>query len=875
MNNAAVNVLLVEDNLGDARLLREALAEAGAERFRLAHVDRLSEALNVLAQGGVDVVLLDLSLPDEQGLRTVTRTRAAAPNVPIVVLTGLDDEDFAVKAVREGAEDYLVKGQIGGHLLARCLRYAVERHRLLGERKRAEEALLVSREYALNIIDSSLDMIIASDNDQRIVEFNPAALKAFGYRLEEVYHKHISMLYANPMEGALVHQETMDDGYCVREVLNVRKNGEIFSCLLSACSLRNARGEAVGVMGISRDITERKQAEEALRKSEERFAKAFRSSPVGICITTVTEDRFLDVNDAFLTITGFAKDEVTGRTSNELGIWVEPDDRRKLVEVLLRRGQVKDYDLRFRRKSGEIGHSLRSLELVELGGQQFILTFFHDTTERVRAEAQIRKLAAFPHFNPNPVLEFSATGGLNYFNDAAMAMARALGHEHPLEILPPGTVGIVAECLATRQSNLRLETTTNKRTLSWSFFPINELGVVHCYAGDVTERQNLEEQLRQSQKMESVGKLAGGVAHDFNNMLTVIQGNAQLLKQRQRLEPRQAESVELIAQAADRAANLTRQLLTFSRQQVIQLKNQNLNEIVTQMTEMLQRILGEDMTFEVRYASHLPPVHADRGMLEQVLMNLVVNSRDAMPKGGRLVVSTSARQIDSAYARQHPDATPGPCVCLSVSDTGCGIPPDCLPHIFEPFFTTKEVGKGTGLGLATVYGIVKQHKGWIEVQSEVGRGTTFTVYLPASVQEDKRTEAPPPDTAPLRGTETILVVEDEEPVRTLVRAVLEQYGYRVIEADSGVAAISVWEQHRSSVDLVLTDLVMPGGVNGRELADKLHESRPDLKVIFTSGYSPGMAGGNFKFMESLSFLQKPYLPQTLARAVRERLDAPA
>jgi PAS domain S-box-containing protein len=492
--------------------------------------------------------------------------------------------------------------------------------------------------------------------------------------------------------------------------------------------------------------------------------------------------------------------------------------------------------------------------------------------ERIRAEAESQKLAAFAQFNPNPVLELAANGSVNYFNDAAQQMARLLGKKHPSEFLPAETAAWVKECLATGESKVRLETATHNRNISWSFFPVMAAGIVHCYAADVTERQSLEAQLRQAQKMESVGQLAGGIAHDFNNILTVIQGHTTLLGMTGNLSGDAQESTRQIALAAERAANLTRQLLTFSRRQIIQPKNLDLNEVVNNMTKMLRRLLGEDITLQVNYTAALPLVHADPGMMEQILLNLAVNSRDAMPKGGRLFIDTSVASVDKAYAEQNPEAIIGEFVCLTVKDTGSGIAPETLARIFEPFFTTKDVGKGTGLGLATVYGIVQQHRGWIKVASAVGQGTTFQIFLPTAGGKAAAQDAQTREPRVRGGKETVLIVEDEAPLRTLVRSVLERYGYRVIEAVSGVSALSLWEQHKDKIQLVLTDMVMPHGISGRELATKLLAQKPELKVIYSSGYSLAVVGTDMVLQEGLNFLQKPYHPRKLAQAVRDCLD---
>jgi PAS domain S-box-containing protein len=388
---------------------------------------------------------------------------------------------------------------------------------------------------------------------------------------------------------------------------------------------------------------------------------------------------------------------------------------------------------------------------------------------------------------------------------------------------------------------------------------------------DISERRKLEHQLRQSQKMEALGQLSGGVAHDFNNLLTVIQVNAALIV-RARCDDDLKEHAADIITASDRAAALTRQLLMVSRKQVMQQSVVDINDVVRNMTRMLQRALGEHITLTAHCSTQLPLVKADVGMLEQVLLNLAVNARDAMPNGGQLTIATGERELRDVPQAGF-DVTPGPHVFVAVSDSGAGIAKELLPHIFEPFFTTKDVGKGTGLGLATVYGIVRQHQGWIDVASEPGRGTTFCFYLPVTsarpVEEELSMSAG--EDLP-RGTETLFVVEDEDALRQLVVTVLEACGYTVIAAHSGVNALELWPEYASRVQLLLTDLVMPGGVTGRELAERLRKDKPDLRVVYTSGYTATQSGTGEPLVEGANFLQKPYQPDMLARIVRAALD---
>jgi PAS domain S-box-containing protein len=399
------------------------------------------------------------------------------------------------------------------------------------------------------------------------------------------------------------------------------------------------------------------------------------------------------------------------------------------------------------------------------------------------------------------------------------------------------------------------------------------LEIIGCWT-DITEQKLLQEELRQAQKMESVGQLAGGVAHDFNNLLMVIQGYIELLLNTEEFPAPVTESLRQVFGAAEKAGHLTRQLLAFSRKQMMQLQELDLNELIGTVTKLLSRTLGEHIKVHALCAPRIPCIFADRSMVDQVIMNLAVNARDAMPQGGELTFSTGVHEITESYKRQQPDSRPGSFVSLSVTDTGTGIAKEHLPHLFEPFFTTKEVGKGTGLGLATVYGIVKQHEGWIEVDSQPGRGTTFRIFVPVASAANGpgyQTDIIP---AVRGGKETILLVEDEPAVRGLVRTSLQRYGYQVHTAASGVEALKQWAEHLNEIDLLVTDVVMPDGVSGWELAKQMQARKATLKVVYMSGYN-----SNMTVMESgpviengNMFLQKPFKPQRLAEVVRACLE---
>jgi PAS domain S-box-containing protein len=408
-----------------------------------------------------------------------------------------------------------------------------------------------------------------------------------------------------------------------------------------------------------------------------------------------------------------------------------------------------------------------------------------------------------------------------------------------------------------------------------SLSPVALAGEPHILlmAQDVADRVLLERQLRQAQKMEAVGQLAAGVAHDFNNILTVIMGHTGLLQQTCDINSPAKKSLEQITASASRAATLIQRLLMFSRKQVMQFRHLDLNDALGSAIKMLERLVGEQVRIDFRPQASLPAIHADAGMIEQIAMNLSVNARDAMPNGGCVSITTSLETIHRAPTPMDPEPREGEFVCLKFTDSGVGMDSKILSRIFEPFFTTKPVGKGTGLGLSTVFGIVRAHKAWLEVNSEPNQGTTFKIYFPPSLHEVEKIE-PVVDTALFSGRETVLLAEDEEALRTMVAQVLRIQGYTVLEADSGSQALEIWKQAGQAVDLLLTDMVMPGGIMGGELAERLLEQSPKLKVIYTSGYSPGMAGKDISLLEGRNFLPKPYSVGKLAQFVRECLDSP-
>jgi len=741
------------------------------------------------------------------------------------------------------------------------------------ERDKAEQTVRENEKLYRAAVEDQSDLIWRFKPDGTLTFVNEAYCRFHGRTREELLGTNfLTSLSEEDREIPLAHFSglTRDEPMVAYDHKVVSPGGRFIWHHCTTRRLFSERGETLEFQAVAQDITLRKQSEEQTRHGENRL-RAILNSVVDGVVVIDGNGIVLSFNPAAEKIFLRPETSILNASISEL---FAPRDLAIFQEYVLkhmREGEAKIIELRaLRPNQGSIPIDLGISE-IWLGSAQLLIAVVRDITERKDAEAQIRKLAAFPQFNPNPVFELAQDGALNYCNAAAETMTKSLGYSKPAEILPAQTKEIVKECLAHGVPHFRQETPA-KRTVAWSFLPIKVSQVVHCYAVDVTDRQSLEEQLRQVQKMDSIGHLAGGVAHDFNNILTVIQGHASLLLTSHELVGTMAESIQEISLAAERAAGLTRQLLMFSRRQVMHRKILNLNDVVENMGKMLQRILGEDIILENQFTAKEAMVAADVGMMEQVLLNLAVNSRDAMPTGGQLTISTDVVRIEPAQAEPFPEASAGEFVCLSVQDTGCGIAPENIARIYEPFFTTKDIGKGTGLGLATVYGIVKQHQGWIRVESEVGKGTVFHIYFPFRTEKSEEKGVSGEQKLVRGGSETILVVEDEVRLRYLVASILERYGYKVIEATSGLAALKIWEHQRDAIDLLLTDIVMPDGITGRELAERLKAAKPGLKVIYTSGYSSEVVRQGIVIEEGINFLQKPYHPQHLAQTIRRCLD---
>ena len=756
-----------------------------------------------------------------------------------------------------------------------------------GNGTRTEQALRASELSYRRLFEAAQDGILILDvNTGHINDANPFLVKLLGFPRSEMVGKTVGEL--SPFKDLVSNQAMLErlqkDGYVRYHDLPLETKGGLKIAVEFVSNVYPVGDKKVIQCNI-RDIRARKSFDGKMRQ----LSQAVEQSPASVVITN-TQGTIEYVNRKFTEVTGYSLAEVVGKNPSILKSGECPAATYQEMWARITSGGTWSGEFHNRKKNGELfwERAVISPVLDASGEATHFLAVKEDITERKRAEAALIRLAAIVESSDDAIIGKDLNGIITNWNKGAEKIygykASEMVGTSIMRLIPADRhdeENRILETIKRGESMKHFETLRQTKDgrlidVSVTTSPIRDvtgkiIGVSKV-ARDITERRKLEAQFRQSQKMEAVGQLAGGVAHDFNNILAVIQLQTGLLKAEQELSLQQLDLAGEIEKAAERAAILTRQLLLFSRRQTMQPRDLDLNQAINDMAKMLRRTLGEDIQLQFKFAMQSLFIHADAGMMDQVLMNLAVNARDAMPKGGQLVIETSVADFDKSVRVQAARASSGSLVCLSVSDTGCGIPPEVLPRIFEPFFTTKEAGKGTGLGLATVFGIVEQHQGWINVHSEVGHGTTFHIYLPQLTKISKREPEQPTLTSTRGGNETILLVEDDIFLRASVRKSLSQLGYRVLEAIDGIEALEVWKQNRGGIHLLLTDLVMPGGMTGKDLGERLLKENPKLKVIYASGYSGEIAGKNFPLEEGVNFLAKPFQTQKLAQTVRNCLD---
>jgi PAS domain S-box-containing protein len=676
----------------------------------------------------------------------------------------------------------------------------------------------------------------------------------------------------------------------------------VYDCALAA-KLENVKGwfyvlVTAILLGwwLDRYFRQIRGATELLQKSETRFATIFKDSPVATTISRLRDGVFLDVNEAFAQLNGYSREEIIGRTAEQLRLWYS-DNRAQMIAELREKVHVV-FTMQVRRKNGDVRDLSGYLQLIELDGEPCILGTLVDVTERKRAEAALReseeRFRSLVEGAPEAVF-VQCEGTFRYVNQAMVKLMRAARAEELLgqpfldRILPEFHDEIRARIQTQAETGVASAPMEQEYLcLDGTVIPVEISAIAIQFEGengnlvfvrDITgrreaerERKNLEVQLQQAQKMESVGRLAGGVAHDFNNLLMGIMGYTELCQNVLGSESPASTYLDEIMDAAERSAGITRQLLAFAHKQTIIPVLIDLNEHVEATLKLLRRLVGEEIELAWRPRAQDARVKLDPSQLDQILANFAVNARDAIAGVGKLTVETGNFSFDAAYCAEHKGATPGAYVMLSVSDSGCGMDCETMDHIFEPFFTTKPVGKGTGLGLATIYGIVKQNDGYIDVFSKPGKGTTFRIYFPHCVQGTEEVKGNAGSQELPGGTETIMLVEDEKSVRLAVGLLLQSLGYNVLSAASPDDALRQAAGYRGVIHLLITDVVMPG-MNGRDLATRLSEMHPGLVCLYVSGYNADVIAHHGVLYEGIHFLSKPFARDTLAKKIHEVLRA--
>jgi two-component system, cell cycle sensor histidine kinase and response regulator CckA len=925
-----LRVLILEDRLTDARLVVNELRHAGYEP-RWERVDTEQDFVACLDAtfDSLDLILADYNLPQFDAPRALQRLQERGLNVPFIIVSGFIGEETAVAAMKDGAADFLLKDRLGrlGPAVTRALEQRqmrdTERKAELLLRERTQLILLTSeiglalnrtgslhnilqhcaesivhnldvamaRIWTLAEAENMLELQASAGQDARLdAPFGHVTVGEFTIgRVARDRMAHVTNDLANdPHFGGRewVEREGLVALAAHSLIVEDRLVGVL--AIFSRHPLTQTVVDAVATAAnqIAAGI-ERRRTESKLQFTQ------FTIDHIGIAVFwTDSQGRFFNVNEAACKMTGYSRAELLSLHVSDLDLSHTPQSWPRTWRELQQR-QALAMESRLRRKNGTKIPISVVTNLLHEGGHECCCIFVQDIIDRKAAEvaqrqSELRFRAIF-----DQTFEFvgllNADGTVLEVNQPALdfrglTLAEVAGlplwetrwldlSDQTREQTRQVVLGAAAGNFVRQEMTVR-DDLGNSRVFDFSVKPIlNDGGRVELLiaeARDITDQKRLEEQFRQAQKMEAVGKLAGGVAHDFNNLLTIILGYSEILQESLPTDDPLLELVDQVHKAGQRAAGLTRQLLAFSRKQVLLPVVLDLNTLLADVEKMLRRLIGEDVDFAFRPAASLWRVRVDAGQMEQVLMNLVVNARDAMPEGGKLTIETSNVELDAAYVASHPEANPGEHVLIAVSDTGHGMDRATLAQIFEPFFSTKGE-KGTGLGLATVYGIVKQSGGHISVQSEQDCGTTFTIYLPRDRDTSTIVRPNADSQGGLRGNETILLVEDEDAVRTLATSVLKHYGYKVLAACHGEEALRISDKYRDIIHLLATDVVMPN-LGGRELTRRLCETRPQTKVLYLSGYMDDAIVRHGLQDSGHPFLQKPYSPATLAKKVREVLD---
>ncbi|HUV36740.1 MAG TPA: PAS domain S-box protein [Patescibacteria group bacterium] len=756
-----------------------------------------------------------------------------------------------------------------------------------------KETLIKSEEIFKKFFNSANDAIFVLDYEGYFLELNETACLRLGYTREELLH--MTPQEIDTPEFAQTVSSRIDEirrrGQTVFETAHVTKDGAVIPIELNARMIEFEGKPAI--LSIARDITERKRAEQALRESEEKYSKLFHQSNDAIFIHDL-EGNIIDVNQRVIDYLGYGRDEILALNVRNLHPPEALERSKEALESVAREGHTS-FEIDFRKKNGEIFPAEISASRFEIGERKVIQGIARDLTDRRVAEKALREsqelYETLVHTSPEAITTADLAGNITYVSPNTLVLhgyerAEELLGKNALELIAPeehdravkniqrtlksGSVRDVEYTLV-RKDGSRFTGELNAALVKdGSGKPIFFIATIR----DVTGRKRMEEQLRQSQKMEALGALAGGIAHDFNNLLIPVIGYTDLLALKLKdHDPLLMRYIDEIKKTAERATTLTKQLLTLGRRQMLKMIVLDLNALVSNLEDLLRRLMGEDIEFSLNLEQGLMPVTADPNQIELIIINLVVNACDAMPGGGTLTIQTENVSISRKTADTLQEIEPGDYVRLTVKDTGVGMDGLTRERIFEPFFTTKEAGQGTGLGLATVYGSVKQHDGWIDIHSKRGKGSSFMIYFPASLRIVKDRVERERQTYNIRGNnERILLVEDDSAVRELTADILSNNGYTILEARNGAEALEIAAREERKIDVVFSDVVLPGR-SGIQLIEELLSRDPDLKVILSSGYAAPKSQWDLIQEKGYRFIQKPYKMVDLLKAIKEVCDS--
>ena len=883
--------LSLEIDLNTDRLFR-------GHRVQLTLLDDRSyrAALKAACSARWQICVVGQSFAGMSGTQLIREAIRSGATASFVLLFDYDYAGLDSIARSVGATDYLVRNEFSESLFMRSVRYTLDR-------RSGEEDINDSLKLLYTALDSLGANIAIIDTDGYIIAVN-SLWRSFAEENEmNCIAAGVGSNYLDVCDAA--SRDGDKDAKAAAEGIRAVLSGvasefqyeyradsptERQWFMMSVHSFdRETTGQAVIT---HRNITKRKLAEESIREGELRYRDLFENAE-DVMFTHDLDGRFTSINRRAIEFTGYAEEELLNTKVSQL---LTPESWQVAFQSLSLKfaggSNLVPIQVDLVCKDGlRIPLEITS-RLIRQNGQPFgIQCVGRDIRERRRSEEALRRseqrFHALIEHASDLVAILSESGALLY---ASPSMKKMLGFtpeewigRNILTLIHPDDSSAVMEALhlgkVGRDAGTPLQFRIRHKDESWRTLEATDTNLLDdeavrgivVNARDITERLRLEDQLRQSQRMEAVGRLAGGVAHDFNNLLTAISGYSDLILRRLTTDNPLRREVEEVMKAAERASSLTRQLLAFSRKQVLQPRVLDLNNIVNEMDKMLRRLIGEDIELITNLTPSLFNVKADPGQIEQVIMNLAVNARDAMPNGGKLIIETENVELDTGRARRHTGFLPGLYVMLAVSDNGCGMDKETQSKIFEPFFTTKEFGRGTGLGLSTAYGIIKQSGGDVKVYSEPGIGTSFKIYLPCVYEPAEiRVTARSPYDVP-RGNETVLLVEDDDGVRMLAREILQMSGYSVLEACHGSQALEICESHKQQISILVTDVVMPQ-MSGRELSEKLLQLRPQMKLLFMSGYTDDAILHHGVLDSNLPFLQKPFTPHSFVKKVREVLD---